>query len=220
MAMGYKEAIEDGIEIIKVPYSTGANRRRTKFKVKCEKCNNDFWAGGYVRGKKYYCERCKVKMKRENEVNEDFEFHQLKEFKFETALCRIKNQVSNIDEYQNAIGIVHKTLHNIGWYQSTEEIMAAIEFLKNKEKVIHQQKILNYHVDFVLPDKKAIVEIDGKPYHGYNKEREGIRDGNIILAIGIQWELIRIDTDKINKNITKLLPAIDAILLERRKRRR
>ena len=71
----------------------------------------------------------------------------------------------------------------------------------------------NYVVDFVLPEMKVILEIDGKLYHGKEKKQyETIRDELICEKFGEEWELIRIDTENINTNVTRLLPAINAVL--------
>ena len=65
---------------------------------------------------------------------------------------------------------------------------------------------------------KVILEIDGPIYHGKDKERyQQIRDDAIQRKFGEGWEVIRIKTDCINMNITKLLPGIRAVLEKRKK---
>ena len=93
-----------------------------------------------------------------------------------------------------------------------------MELIRRKDKAHHQVKVYNYVVDFVLPEMKVILEIDGKLYHGKEKKQyETIRDELICEKFGEEWELIRIDTENINTNVTRLLSAINAVL-RRRKR--
>lgn len=91
--------------------------------------------------------------------------------------------------------------------------MVALELIRRGVKAKHQVKIYNYSVDYVLPELKVALEIDGPMHkvHGHDKE-EAIRDELITSALGEGFQLIRIPTDDINLNVTKLLPAIRAVL--------
>lgn len=141
-----------------------------------------------------------------------------KESKFDEATYRIKKMVKDFPKYDNSIKVIHQCLHHEKWFQSTEEIMVGIELIKNRVKAIHQQKIGRYKVDFVLPELKTILEVDGKIYHG-DKFAEGKRDGLILLTMGLDWHIVRIDTDKINNSIQSLLPAIKAIIAKQNESR-
>jgi very-short-patch-repair endonuclease len=66
-----------------------------------------------------------------------------------------------------------------------------------------------YRVDFVLPEKKVVLEVDGTLYHS---KGNGDRDGLIILALGPGWEMVRITDALINRDIVRLVPAIDEII--------
>ena len=46
-----------------------------------------------------------------------------------------------------------------------------------------------------------------------------VRVKNLLFMIGIEWEVIRISTENINKKITKLYPAIKALKNDRKKKR-
>lgn len=205
--MSIIEAKEDGIE-----YSNGW------YKIPCEACGKGIVKRtAYSRKRSYVCDNCKAIERGKSDVAA----LDKKEAKFRTAVNRIESCVGNIDEYKNAIAVVHRTLHRTGWYRSTEEIMAAIELLHHGIRTIHQQKIGKYHADFVLPDYKVLLEIDGKPYHNRDTlEREGLRDGTILLMMGVDWEIVRIDTANLNRDIRQLVPAIEAVLEHRRKERK
>lgn len=205
--MGYKEAIEDGIK------KTGSY-----YNIPCCVCNKALvTSASYSRDKKYICKTCKKISEGRKDPGQVIN----KEIKFQNAVSRLEVLVDNFDAYKEAIEKIRKTLHHVGWYRSTEEIMVAIELLQKGVKTIHQQKVGKYSVDFVLPDFKVLLEIDGKPFHNnHTLAREGERDGTILLKMGVDWEIVRIDTDKINKDIQKLLPSIEAILEYRKAEKR
>lgn len=196
--MSYIEALQDGIT------KTGPY-----YNIPCGTCETGIVKSkSYRRDKKYTCQDCKSIAKGKADYSKAI----VKETKFRDAISRIELMVGDMEPYQEAIEKVHRTLHHEGWYKSTEEMMAAIELLKNGVRAIHNQKIGRYHVDFALPDHKIILEIDGKVYHNSDTRRqEGIRDGNILLMIGLDWKIIRLDTDRVNNHIERLIPSIIAI---------
>ena len=164
----------------------------------------------------YICERCKRIEKRkekialsQNEVNrvaldlfdEAYKYDKQEE-KFEKAIKKLEKQKKSINKYKNSIEKIHKYLHHPQWFQSTEEIMAAIVIDTLGIKMIHQQRVKNYKIDFVLPDKKAIVEIDGSTYHG-NLQKEAERDFCIRRMLGFDWKIFHVDAEIIDKCIWK-----------------
>ena len=126
--------------------------------------------------------------------------------------------MTDIAQYKAAIDLVRKKLNNRGWFQSTEEIMVALELARRGVNAHHQVKVFEYTVDFVLPEMKVVLEIDGAPYHGKDRQKyQQTRDDVIKWKLGDDWEVIRISTDNINTNITKLIPGIRAVLNSRKK---
>ena len=47
-------------------------------------------------------------------------------------------------------------------------------------------------------------------------ESQSLRDDIITNKLGDGWQMVRISTDNINKNITRLIPAIKSLLKYRR----
>lgn len=182
--------------------------RQYFYNVKCCKCDYYFERLGFNEKNmhQYICKRCKAPIVVNNET-----LHDKKEKKFKDAVKRIEKVTKINSSYQKAIDLIYKNLHRKSWFQSTEEIMVAIELLRHNIKTIHQQKIDRYKIDFVLPDLKIILEVDGEIYHN-DITKQGIRDGTIILRLGLDWKVLRVPTKKINKNITKLKKLIDETL--------
>jgi very-short-patch-repair endonuclease len=142
-----------------------------------------------------------------------------KQKKLQNAIKRI-SRVANIAHYSHAIHRVEQCLDKAGWFQSTEEIMVALELIRCGVKAHHQVRIFDYTVDFILPDLKVALEIDGIVFHGRDKIKyQSVRDNVIIYKLGEGWEMLRITTDNINKNVTNLLPAIHTILARRSRQR-
>ena len=95
--------------------------------------------------------------------------------------------------------------------------MVALELVRRGVKAHHQVKIFDYSVDFILPDMKVALEIDGKLFHGKDRlEYQTKRDEAIANKLGDGWEIIRITTDNINMNVTKLITGINAVLKRRK----
>ena len=179
----------------------------------CKECGKSF-GSNYMPKKNPICPDCKSI----DRGNKNLYDAAKKESKFDEAMYRIKKMVKDFPMYENPAKVIHKCLHHEKWFQSTEEIMVGIELIKDKVKVIHQQKIGRYKADFVLPELKTILEVDGKIYHG-DKFAEGKRDGLILLTMGLDWHIVRIDTGKINNSIQSLLPAIKAIITKQNESR-
>lgn len=204
--MGYAEAAEDNIH----------RAENGGYYPPCHICGTSVFSYNYIRGLKYTCPKCR-KYLIEAKFGESDEKGKAKKLK--NAINRIE-KVADISKYESAIKIVERNLNKRGWFQSTEDIMVVLELLGWKIKVHHQVKIYSYSVDFVLPDLKVALEIDG-PMHRLNsvKEKESIRDELICLALGSDYEVIRINTENINLNVTKLLDGIKAIKKYRRNKK-
>lgn len=203
----YQEALEDGIRI---SYDKNGC---TWYHPVCHVCGETISSMRYRRGDTYTCFDCK-KLLAETQRKADDRTVKCK--KLETAIKRI-SKVADIDEYTNAIQRMRDIINHKGWFQSTEEIMVGLELIRHKVRAFHQVSVYEYRVDFVLPEYKTVLEIDGPIFHGKERRaRQEIRDEVITRKFGEGWEIIHISTECINKNITRLLPAIREVLRRRK----
>lgn len=213
--MGYKEALEDGIRISK---SGGGDNW---YYPKCSDCGTEVSSWGYRREIKYLCKECKTSNALSDKKTKAEDGKEIKERKFYNAFDRVSKVAKPKDgeKYVIAADVIYKNLHKPNWFDSTEEIMVAIELIKNGLKAKHQVKFgERYKADFVLPDLKVVLEVDGVCYHTERtRAKEDLRDSLILASLGPEWEVIRITDELINKNVTKLVPAIKAIRKERAK---
>ncbi|MBT3273405.1 MAG: DUF559 domain-containing protein [Spirochaetales bacterium] len=207
--MSWHEALEDGIPVVKDRLESDG------YYPPCRICGSPVYSWSYIRGTRYTCSDCRTEMVRQTREEGNAVDTDKKQKKLENAVKRI-SKVTDIAPYDDAIRLVKQNINKRGWYQSTEEIMVALELIRRGVTAHHQVRIFEYCVDFILPEMKVALEIDGKIYHGKDKlEYQSIRDEAIIYKLGEGWEMIRISTDNINKNVTKLIPGIKAVLSRR-----
>lgn len=211
--MGYQEALSDGIRLTKNQYGD------TYFFPTCHVCGEEVRSLNYIPGIKYTCKECKRIEYFSDRITAVRENTDTKESKFEKARRRIESTSKySLKKYEHAFQMVYKHLHRDGWFDSTEEIMAAIELVKSGIKARHQVKFGKYTADFVLPEEKIVLEIDGVIYHTpATREKERVRDNLIILSLDPEWEVVRIKDEDLNKNISMLSKAIREIKKERQK---
>lgn len=212
--MGYYEALADNIKIGRDKYGFQA------YYPKCTLCKEqEVMTWNYKRGVRYRCNDCKEEKSNVLELLSSDLRKNYKQRKLDTAIKRI-NKIADIKQYERGIRWVEKNLGKPGWFQSSEEIMVALELIRRKVKAYHQVKINNYRVDFLLPNEKIVLEIDGSVFHRKDtREYEHFRDDIIILVLGNEWEVIRISSDNINKKVTRLYSAIKTLKKDRQMKR-
>ena len=203
--MSYNEALADNIR-----------RDNGMYFPPCHKCGAETRSMSYIPGRKYTCQSCKLADKLADKERLSNNKRECKERKFAEAVKRIGKR-ANLTAYSFAINKVYEKLHTVGYFDSTEEILVAIELVKNKIRFRHQVKFNRYRLDFVLPDEKVVLEVDGVTFHNVEtRNRERLRDDLIVLGYGAEWEVIRVTDKMVNENITKLLPAIKEIKRKRK----
>lgn len=210
--MSYQEAVEDNIP------RANSGIKSQGYYPPCHICGTPVYSWSYIRGTVYTCKECRKELVAQERATKAGCRATAGERKLEEAVRRI-SKVTDITLYEKGIAYVRANLGRPGWFQSTEEMMVALELIHRGVKAHHQVKIFDYSVDFLLPDMKVALEIDGRLYHGRDREkRESVRDDVIAFKLGEGWQVIRIDADNINRNVTKLLPGIRAVLNYRKRK--
>lgn len=164
-----------------------------------------------------YCADC-LNAYRERRAKEKAEYVRLKkELMFERAIRVLEKQ--NIDIYQfreAAFAVLGFARENPNKFSSAYEMIAAMVLINNRIKVKTQFKVAEYRVDFLLPELKVALEIDGG-MHEYKLYKDNERDIKIRSVLGNEWEIVRIKAEYIEENAKRLVDAIKAIRNEKKK---
>lgn len=158
-----------------------------------------------------FCPDCKTEY--EENKNETLKQYILLKTKvaFERALRILEKQRANLYEYKDESELVLElALNDPEKFNSSHEMIVAMELLRNRVKAKTQQKILNHRVDFILTELKVVLEVDGY-MHDFSKVKDSKRDVKVLGELGSGWEVVRIPTKYVEENVKQLVPAIKAI---------
>ncbi|MBC1230538.1 DUF559 domain-containing protein [Listeria booriae] len=194
--------------------------------VRCWECNGYISREAAVHfrelsGGRNLCVECQQQYRQKIEQTKQEYIGYKIEVTLERAIHLIEKQEKcsmRMEEYLDAYEAVSEFFRNdSNKFDSAHEVMACIELLRNGVKVQAQQKIGRKRVDFILPDLKVVLEIDGG-LHRFKVGKDSERDVFILNTLNKDdsgWEIIRIPTKLIGVNIRQLLPAIKALYKER-----
>lgn len=184
------------------------------------------------KSKRHYCPECK-KEHEQSYAKKVAEYRSLRnEIMLERAIRIFERQKENVYEYKAAIGVVEEfiaqntaLLKTDEWktakcFDSADEVATAIVLVANRIQTTIQKEVAGYSVDFLLPELKIVLEIDGELFHKGHELHESRRDAKIRQALGPDWEVVRIKTGYIHKNIKQLPEAIISVKEERQRTRR
>lgn len=173
-----------------------------------------------------FCPECKNLFEKTREDTKQ-EYIRLKTLvTLERAMRIIEKQARlnvNTDDYFEPFEVVSEFLKKDSTkFESAHEIVACMELLRNEVHVKAQQSVGRKRIDFILPDLKVALEIDGG-LHKFQIGKDSQRDIYVLNELNKNekgWEIVRIPTSMIEKDITKLMPAIKAIYKEKQELRR
>lgn len=159
-----------------------------------------------------YCKEC-LKVEEEKTAEEHKLYVKLKKREmFRKAVKLLEDQHTDMYDYKESIEVVKDFLEgNPDKFDSSYEVLTAIILVHNRIYAKMQYKVGKYQVDFLLPDKFTVLEIDGER-HKHKKEYDSVRDQEIKKLLGSQWEIIRIPTDRLDTDAKKIPKAIDKVL--------
>lgn len=203
MVMGFYLSDEE-LEVFGVAREKKARwNGRCMYTVHCDICGEPIRTPFYNTDNVYKCESCKDK---EIETSRRIKKLLKNKIEYEEAIevgidydhyKRFESAVSNFGiKYYCAIEQASSVMDKFG---SIPEAIACIELLYIGAKVIPQQKIGRYVVDFCLPDEKLIIEIDGALYH-QNPNKEYWRDVAIKNLVGEEWMIKHIPAESLKDN--------------------
>lgn len=198
MSISSQDAKRDNIRIT----TEGSEfRKYTAYHIVCDNCGNEYVKRRYNSNDEHLCDKCRYMRKKKIQAKEkiDLEGVQTKnEIKFEKAIEEMKKQVIWNAKYKGCAEVAKK---RVEFYGSIPEMMVAIQLLYLGYRITPQQKIGKYRVDFLIPRKKIVLEIDGKIFHA---KQNSNREATIQLSLGLDWNIIHIPAELIRNDILKL----------------
>ena len=159
-----------------------------------------------------YCDKCLKELEKKEAEERKLYIKLKKREMFRKAVNLLEKQNTNMYEYREAIEVVQDFIEdNVDKFDSSYEVLTAIVLVHNRIYSKMQYKVGQYQVDFLLPDLLVVLEIDGER-HKHRKDYDSVRDKAIKKQLGPHWEIIRIDTDNLDKNAKKIPDAINEVL--------
>ena len=162
-----------------------------------------------TRNGKYICEECESKMKLLKQISK---VDTAKE-KIEKAVKRYLRKNESYDLERNKIAT--KILKENFVFNSADEACFALQLEKEGIRYYPNYKIGNYNVDFLLPNMKKIIEIDGELYHT-NENKDFLRERSIMSSVGEEYEILRIPASYVPNYIIKNLREIIEFIVDKR----
>lgn len=171
--------------------------------------------------RRVYCNECNKK-RVENLENVKQEYRRLGNLlKIEKAVKMLESQEKKVKmkDYKDAIAAVEEYLqNNPNKFDSTEEVVAAIELVKNRVEVKVCAEVAGFRFDFMLKEEQVLLEIDGER-HKYKLSEDANRDLLAVQELGAGWEVVRVPTAYIASNIKQLIPYIRQVYDQQQKLR-
>lgn len=167
-----------------------------------------------------FCSEC-FKLNQEEHKVLISEYSKLKiKIMFENALRVMeKSKKVFMHEYLDASNSVFDmAINETEKFMSSDEIIVAIVLEEYGFEYSVNYTILNYKVDFYIPELKICLEVDGIT-HKHSIEYDSERDIALRNALGTQWEIIRIPTKYIEENPSKIIDGIEQLAKEKRRLR-
>lgn len=187
----------------------------------CWRCG-DYFNGTNVEGRDY-CSECKGDQEKEEEELLENYLKQKMLIMWRRAVNKLGRQDVDIDNYYDEAQYVKElSLKDFNKFQSSPEMIAAMELLRCRVKTKVQHKISKYRVDFFLPELSVVLEIDGN-LHDYRIKKDSNRDVAIMNELnkdGRNYEILRIPAKYIEENVKQLVPAIKGLYKERQRLRK
>lgn len=192
----------------------------TIYVTECWRCDEEIAHVRKNSSNRTFCENCEEKYFAEKEEKLERYVELKVDLMFERALRNMEKQEMPMHEYKEASEVVHEFARKDSTkFDSTPEMMAAIELLKNEVPIKAQYKMKRHRIDILIPSMKVALEIDGY-MHKYQVLKDSVRDVDLVEEFGVGWEVVRIPTKHIEQKLSRLIPAIKAIYNEKQKLRR
>lgn len=169
--------------------------------------------------RRMFCDACFTKIKAEHSNDKKEYLHYKKKLMLERAVRSLEKQALDIYRYKDIIEDLWEYIQEQPEkFDSSYEMIAAIILIENEIKSKMQYKVGKYRVDFLIPEHKIVLEIDGD-MHENTLYKDNNRDIELRRILGADWETVRIGTKYLDQNAKALPDAMFAVKEEKQKLR-
>lgn len=197
-----------------------AHKEYLKHKANCWGCGIE--VSQSVKSRRPYCPTCSENKRLEEEKENEMFSRLRSKSMLERAFKMLEQQTSfiNINLYKEAGQAITDYIEKqYTKFDSSHEMVAAMELIRNEVYIVIQPIINNRKADFMLKEEKVILEIDGY-MHEHSQVKDYKFDDEIRDELGLEWEIIRIPTNYIETNVTMLYEAIMKLKIYKQKLRK
>lgn len=173
----------------------------------CVICGNEFESGKL---EVYSCEKCQERKRFVKKLEMVDKARKL----LERRKGKMKAYKPKLDMSKYAEKVKERVINGIDNFSSVPEATVAIQMERIKLKYETQKDIAGKKVDFIIPEIKIILEIDGELYHA-DVDKAFLRDRQIMAAIGEEWEIVHINADEVPLYTWNLREALPFVATER-----
>lgn len=191
----------------------------------CWYCGHEVSVETIKAGIRVFHPDCQLKFEKEQDKLKSNYLKLKTEVMYQRALREMEKQDRlYISDYYDEAELVHEMSKETPTkFQSSDEMMVAMELVNKRIHAKPQFKIGRRRVDFLLPDLNVALEIDGF-LHEFKVVKDSAREieimNNLHKKFGGNWEVIRIPTKFVEKDLTKLVEAIKTLYDVRQKLRK
>lgn len=161
----------------------------------------------------YTCDKCENKIK----LIKKMEMVDKAQKELEKRKGKMKSFKTKLDMSKYANEIKNRVISGIDNFSSVPEAIVAIQMQRIGLKYETQKDIAGKKVDFIIPEIKVILEIDGELYHT-DENKTFLRDRQLMSAVGEEWEIVHINAQEIPMYTWSLRESLPYIVSERNSR--
>lgn len=161
----------------------------------------------------YSCDKCENKIR----LIKKMEMIDKAQKELEKRTGKMKSFKPKRDMSRYAKPVKERVMSGIDNFSSIPEAVVAIQMERISLKYETQKDIASKKADFIIPEIKIILEIDGELYHT-DEDKSFLRDRQIMAVVGEEWEIVHINTKEIPMYTWNLKEALPFIVTQRNER--
>lgn len=176
-------------------------------KYTCLICGEKFESG---KANVYICDKCDSKIR----LTKKIAMVDKAQKELEKRKGKMKSFKPKLDMSEYAKVVKQRVIDGIDNFSSVPEAIIGIQMQRIGLKYKTQKEIAEKKVDFIIPEIKIILEIDGELYHT-DENKSFLRDRQIMGAVGEKWEIVHIKAQEIPKYTWNLREALPHVVIQR-----